>query len=60
VTIKGEDCLSEGKPDIQKINPFALTMPDSNYWAVGEQIGKAWSVGKGFGGWDVSCPATLA
>jgi flavin reductase (DIM6/NTAB) family NADH-FMN oxidoreductase RutF len=29
------DCLSEGKPDIKKIRPFTLTMPDSQYWEVG-------------------------
>jgi flavin reductase (DIM6/NTAB) family NADH-FMN oxidoreductase RutF len=32
--------------DIKKINPFTLTMPDNNYWSVGEKIGKAWNIGK--------------
>lgn len=41
-----ENCLTDGKPDIKKIDPFTLTMPDCNYWAVGENIGKAWSIGK--------------
>ena len=41
-----KDCLSDGKPDIQKIHPFVLTMPDNRYWAVGRQIGKAWSIGQ--------------
>ena len=30
-----KDCLTEGKPDIEKMNPFVLTMPDNNYWAIG-------------------------
>jgi flavin reductase (DIM6/NTAB) family NADH-FMN oxidoreductase RutF len=38
--------LSEGKPDMKKIRPFFLTMPDNNYWAIGENVGKAWSAGK--------------
>jgi flavin reductase (DIM6/NTAB) family NADH-FMN oxidoreductase RutF len=38
--------LTDGKPDIQKINPFTLTMPDNRYWRVGEAMGRAWSEGK--------------
>ena len=38
--------LTDGKPDIQKINPFMLTMPDNQYWEVGNKAGKAWSIGK--------------
>jgi flavin reductase (DIM6/NTAB) family NADH-FMN oxidoreductase RutF len=38
-----ERYLTEGKPDVRKMNPFLLTMPDNNYWAVGEQLGKAWN-----------------
>jgi len=41
-----ERFLTEGKPDIRKINPFTLTMPDNRYWGVGEMVGKAWSDGK--------------
>ena len=41
------DCLVDGKPDIARIRPFTLTMPDNRYWAVGPQIGKAWSDGRG-------------
>jgi len=37
--------LTEGKPDIKKINPFMLTMPDNHYWDVGNQVGKAWNIG---------------
>jgi len=41
-----EQFLTEGAPDIKKINPFLLTMPDNGYWSVGELIGRAWSDGK--------------
>jgi flavin reductase (DIM6/NTAB) family NADH-FMN oxidoreductase RutF len=41
-----ERFLENGKPDVQKINPFTLTMPDNRYWRVGEKVGKAWSDGK--------------
>ena len=41
-----ERFLTDGKPDIKKINPFTLTMPDNNYWLVGDHAGKAWSIGK--------------
>ena len=40
-----ERYLTDGKPDIRKMNPFVLTMPDNNYWLVGEHAGKAWSLG---------------
>jgi len=39
---------SNGKPDITLMHPFMLTMPDNRYWAVGEQIADAWSVGRTF------------
>ena len=41
-----ERYLTDGKPDVRKMNPLLLTMPDNNYWTVGEHAGKAWSVGK--------------
>lgn len=45
-TYTEEQYLTDGKPDIKKINPAVLTMPDNNYWSIGENIGKAWNVGK--------------
>ena len=39
-------CCSDGRPDIKKIRPFTLTMPDNQYWEVGDNAGKAWSIGK--------------
>jgi flavin reductase (DIM6/NTAB) family NADH-FMN oxidoreductase RutF len=38
--------LTDGRPDIRTMNPFVLTMPDNGYWAVGERLAQAWSVGK--------------
>jgi flavin reductase (DIM6/NTAB) family NADH-FMN oxidoreductase RutF len=38
--------LSNGKPDMKKINPLLLSMPDNHYWTVGECAGDAWSAGK--------------
>ena len=40
-----EEYLTDGKPDYEKIRPFLLTMPDNNFWGIGESIGKAWSDG---------------
>lgn len=47
VTIYTEDrFLMEGKPDVKKVRPFLHTMPDNGYWAVGENVGRAWQAGK--------------
>ena len=43
-----EECLTNGEPDIKKINPLIFSSPDNNYWKVGEHLAKAWSVGKDF------------
>lgn len=40
------DCLTDGVPDIKKINPLILTMPDNTYWTIGSAAGNAWSAGK--------------
>jgi flavin reductase (DIM6/NTAB) family NADH-FMN oxidoreductase RutF len=40
-----EKYLTDNKPDIKKINPLVLTMPDNNYWTVGKHAGVAWKVG---------------
>ena len=41
-----ERFLTDGKPDSCKMIPFTLTMPDNNYWEMGNNVGKAWSIGK--------------
>jgi flavin reductase (DIM6/NTAB) family NADH-FMN oxidoreductase RutF len=49
VNIYTEDrFLTDGKPDVKKVRPFLLTMPDNGYWAVGENVGRAWQAGKSF------------
>lgn len=41
-----EDILTGGRPDMRKLNPFILTMPDNHYWTLGENVGEAWSIGR--------------
>jgi len=41
-----ERYLTKGELDIQKMNLMILTMPDNNYWAIGEHVGDAWNIGK--------------
>ncbi|MBZ2165538.1 flavin reductase family protein [Methanobacterium spitsbergense] len=43
-----EQYLTDNKLDIKKINPLILTMPDNNYWKVGDHAGNAWNAGKNF------------
>ncbi|MBP2134189.1 flavin reductase (DIM6/NTAB) family NADH-FMN oxidoreductase RutF [Methanomicrobium sp. W14] len=38
--------FSGNKPDFKKIDPLILTMPDNNYWTLGEYAGDAWSAGR--------------
>lgn len=41
-----EAALTEGgNPDLAKIEPLLLTMPDNRYWGVGQSVGKAWKAG---------------
>ncbi|MFW9965692.1 MAG: flavin reductase family protein [Candidatus Thorarchaeota archaeon] len=41
-----ECCMTDDDLDPEKINPFVFTKPGDKYWALGEAIGDAWSVGK--------------
>ncbi len=41
-----ESVLTDGRIDPVKLRPFVLTMPGNTYWALGEPVGEAWSVGK--------------
>jgi flavin reductase (DIM6/NTAB) family NADH-FMN oxidoreductase RutF len=38
--------LTEGVPDMKKIDPLILSMPQSGYFTVGEFSAKAWDTGK--------------
>lgn len=44
-----EESLTDGAPDVRKIDPIVLTMPDNRYWSLGEPVAKAWSSGKAYG-----------
>ncbi|MBN1365509.1 MAG: flavin reductase family protein [Syntrophaceae bacterium] len=37
--------LTNGLPDIKKMKALVFSMHDNNYWTIGENIGKAWSIG---------------
>ena len=41
-----EKFMTDGYVDVRKARPMTLTMPDNRYWAVGEQVGRAWHDGK--------------
>jgi len=41
-----ETCLTDGKPDVLKINPLIFTTTPRQYHAFGEVVGKAFSVGR--------------
>jgi flavin reductase (DIM6/NTAB) family NADH-FMN oxidoreductase RutF len=40
-----QKCLTDGKPDIKKIRPLILTVPENKYWVIGKQVGNAWKDG---------------
>ncbi len=47
VTIYTEErFLTDGKPDMGKIRPFLLSMPENAYWSLGSRLGNAWDSGK--------------
>jgi flavin reductase (DIM6/NTAB) family NADH-FMN oxidoreductase RutF len=41
-----ERFLTDGKLDFNKMKPLILSQPDATYWRLGEQVAKAWNVGK--------------
>ena len=43
-----EGVLTAGSPDVAKMHPFTLTMPDNTYWKIGDKAGKAWDAGRKF------------
>lgn len=40
-----ERFLTGGIPDVEKVRPFCLTMPDNRYWSIGTSVGRAWHDG---------------
>ena len=42
-----ESCLTDGQPDVTKINPFLwVSRPSNQYWSFGKPIGEAFIIGK--------------
>lgn len=41
-----ESYLTDGVPDLMKINPFVLVMPAQKYLGLGQEVGPAWEIGK--------------
>ena len=41
-----EKYLTDGKPDLKKLDPLIMTMPDNKYWTAGEFVDRAWGAGK--------------
>jgi flavin reductase (DIM6/NTAB) family NADH-FMN oxidoreductase RutF len=41
-----ESCLTKDVPDLNKINPFILSMSDKKYRGLGQNVGAAWEIGK--------------
>jgi flavin reductase (DIM6/NTAB) family NADH-FMN oxidoreductase RutF len=40
------ECLEDGRISPKKAGYLILTIPDNNYWTLGEFVGKAWNIGK--------------
>jgi flavin reductase (DIM6/NTAB) family NADH-FMN oxidoreductase RutF len=38
--------LTDGKPDMMKMDPFIFSMPQMNYHSLGSVVGRAWEMGK--------------
>jgi flavin reductase (DIM6/NTAB) family NADH-FMN oxidoreductase RutF len=38
--------LTNGIPDMAKIKPFVLSMPQTTFYSIGEVVGQAWGMGK--------------
>jgi flavin reductase (DIM6/NTAB) family NADH-FMN oxidoreductase RutF len=47
-TYTQEQFLTNGLPDIKKLDPIIFSMHDNRYWKVGDCLGPAWSIGKDF------------
>ncbi len=45
-TYVDEDCISQGKPDLAKIDPLLFDFMTIDYWSIGKRTGKPWRDGK--------------
>jgi len=39
-------CLTRGQPDLRKINPLIYSTSDKKYFRIGEEVGRAYHIGK--------------
>lgn len=47
-TYVNEECITNGKPDIQKIQPILFSGFDANYMKVGDILARAYKVGRNY------------
>ncbi len=47
-TYASEECLTDGVPDVKKVDPIIFSTGIPNYWRLGGIVAKAFSVGKGY------------
>lgn len=47
-TYAKSEVLTDGRPDVTKVNPILYSMYDNNYWTLGKNIGRAMQMGKRF------------
>jgi hypothetical protein len=45
-TFTEERFLTDDKLDFRKMKPLILSQPDTTYWRLGEQVARAWNIGK--------------
>lgn len=46
-TFIDENCLTDGKPDLKKIDPLLFDFMMIDYWSLGQRVGRPWREGKG-------------
>ncbi|MFX1326232.1 MAG: flavin reductase family protein [Promethearchaeota archaeon] len=45
-TFVSEKCLTKEIPDIKKINPIIFSTSNRTYWSLGQEIGRAYKIGR--------------
>jgi flavin reductase (DIM6/NTAB) family NADH-FMN oxidoreductase RutF len=41
-----DSCLTNGKVDLAKVDPLLFDMNTTQYWSLGNPVGKCWNAGK--------------
>lgn len=52
-TYVSENCLTNEIPDVKKINPLTFSPSNRTYWSLGQEIGKAFKIGKNYNMWFI-------